>query len=305
MNKTLVILAAGMGSRYGGLKQIDTIGSNGESIIDFTIYDAIQAGFNKLVLIIRKEHEELFEEHLVKKIRPFVQVEYAYQDLKDIPNGIEIPSDRTKPWGTSHALLACRNILKDEPFIICNADDYYGQDAFKIVSEYFDNNKDNEVYCMVGYKVENTLSDNGTVTRGVCQKDQDSFLSHIDEKFLLKWNKNHDGVEYTENDKVYSLDLGTPVSMNFWGFYPSVINKVKEIFDKEIVEGIKTNPLKYEALLPNYVGKLVDANNAKVKVLTSKDSWFGVTYKEDKQFVVDKIQSFKNKGLYPEDLWKK
>ena len=181
MNKTLVILAAGMGSRYGGLKQIDTIGSNGESIIDFTIYDAIQAGFNKLVLIIRKEHEELFEEHLIKKIRPFIQVEYAHQDLNDIPSGVVIPQDRTKPWGTSHALLACRNILKDEPFIICNADDYYGKDAFRIVSEYFDTNKDMDAYCMVGYKVENTLSDNGTVTRGVCQKDNNNYLTHIKE----------------------------------------------------------------------------------------------------------------------------
>ena len=304
MNKTLVILAAGMGSRYGGLKQIDTIGSNGESIIDFTIYDAIQAGFNKLVLIIRKEHEELFEEHLVKKIRPFVQVEYAYQDLKDIPNGVEIPSERTKPWGTSHALLACRNILKDEPFIICNADDYYGKDAFKIVSEYFDTNKDNNAYCMVGYKVENTLSDNGTVTRGVCQKDNNNYLTHIKETQDIKWNKDHNGVECTDDNKTVSLELGTPVSMNFWGFYPSVLNKVKDIFDKEIFEGIKVYPLKYEALLPNYVGKLIEANNSKVKVLTSKDSWFGVTYKEDKQFVVDKIQSFKDKGLYPKDLWK-
>lgn len=305
MNKTLVILAAGMGSRYGGLKQIDTIGSNGESIIDFTIYDAIQAGFNKLVLIIRKEHEELFEEHLVKKIRPFIQVEYAYQDIKDIPSDVEIPQDRTKPWGTSHALLACRNILKEEPFIICNADDYYGKDAFKIVSEYFDTNKDINSYCMVGYNVENTLSDNGTVTRGVCQKNQDNFLTHIDEKFLIKWNKDHNGVEYSENDKVCPLELGTPVSMNFWGFYPSIINKIKALFDREIIEGIKTNPLKYEALLPNYVGKLVDANNSKVKVLTSKDSWFGITYKEDKQFVVNKIQRFKDQGLYPENLWKK
>ena len=304
MNKTLVILAAGMGSRYGGLKQIDTIGSNGESIIDFTIYDAIQAGFNKLVLIIRKEHEELFEEHLVKKVRPFIKVEYAYQDLTDIPSNVTIPQDRTKPWGTTHALLACRNILKDEPFIICNADDYYGQDAFKIVSEYFDNNKDDKAYCMVGYKVENTLSDNGTVTRGICQKDNNGFLSHIAEKYEIKWNKDHNGVEYTENNKLVTLELGTPVSMNFWGFYPSIINKMKELFDKEIVDGVKANPLKYEALLPNYVGKLVDANNAKVKVLTSKDSWFGVTYKEDKPFVVDKIQSFKDKGLYPEDLWK-
>ena len=304
MNKTLVILAAGMGSRYGGLKQIDTIGSNGESIIDFTIYDAIQAGFNKLVLIIRKEHEELFEEHLVKKVRPFINVEYAYQELTDIPNGIEIPTDRTKPWGTSHALLATRNIIKDEPFIICNADDYYGKDAFKIVSEYFDSNKNTDDYCMVGYQVEKTLSDNGTVTRGICQKDSNDFLSHIKETQDIKWNAAHDGVECSDNNQTKPLPLGTPVSMNFWGFYPSIMNKIKTIFDQELSEGIKNNPLKYEALLPNYVGKLIEKGNAKVKVLTSKDSWFGVTYKEDKPFVVEKIQSFKDKGLYPENLWK-
>ena len=305
MNKTLVILAAGMGSRYGGLKQIDTIGSNGESIIDFTIYDAIEAGFNKLVLIIRKEHEELFEEHLVKKIRPFINVEYAYQELTDIPSDVVIPADRTKPWGTSHALLATRNIVKDEPFIICNADDYYGKDAFRIVSEFFETNKDSNTYCMVGYKVENTLSDNGTVTRGVCHKDSNEYLTHIKETQDIKWNKDHNGVEYSDDGQTKVLDLGTPVSMNFWGFYPSIMNKVKNIFDSEIKDCIKTNPLKYEALLPNYVGKIVEANNGKVKVLTSKDSWFGVTYKEDKPFVVSKIQGFKDKGLYPENLWKK
>ena len=304
MNKTLVILAAGMGSRYGGLKQIDTIGSNGESIIDFTIYDAIQAGFNKLVLIIRKEHEELFEEHLVKKIRPFIKVEYAYQELTDIPHDVTIPADRTKPWGTSHALLATRNIVKEEPFIICNADDYYGKDAFKIVSEFFDTNKDTNTYCMVGYKVENTLSDNGTVTRGICNKDSNDNLTHIKETQDIKWNKDHNGVECTDDNQTKVLNLGTPVSMNFWGFYPSIMSKIKEIFDKEISEGIKVNPLKYEALLPNYVGQLINSNNSKVKVLTSKDSWFGVTYKEDKLFVQNKIQSFKDQGLYPDNLWK-
>lgn len=305
MNKTLVILAAGMGSRYGGLKQIDTIGSNGESIIDFTIYDAIQNGFNKLVLIIKKEHQELFEEHLVKKIRPFINVEYAYQELTDIPSNVEIPKERTKPWGTSHALLACRNTLKDDPFIICNADDYYGKDAFRIVSEYFDTNKDNNSYCMVGYKIENTLSEHGTVTRGICHKNDNNELTNIKETFEIKWNANKDGVEYIEDEQTKSLDLGTPASMNFWGFYPSIINKIKEVFDKDIVEGVKINPLKYEALLPNYVGKLINNKDTSVKVLVSKDSWFGVTYKEDKPFVVEKIQSFKDKGLYPEDLWKK
>lgn len=305
MKKTLVILAAGMGSRYGGLKQVDTLGSNGESIIDFTIYDAIKSGFEKLVLIIRKEHEEIFEEHIVKKIRPFIEVAYAYQDINDIPEGNKVPEERKKPWGTTHALLACRNILKDDPFVICNADDFYGRDAFEKVSKYFDETTDDNEYCMVGYKVENTLSDNGTVTRGVCQKDENNYLTSIKEVMNIKWNDNHDGVEFEEDGAYLPLEMGTPVSMNFWGFKPSVIGKLQEIFTAELPEGIKSNPLKYEALLPNHVGYLVRDNKTKVKVLTSEDSWFGVTYQADKPSVVAKIQSFKDNGTYPFDLWKK
>ena len=305
MKETLVILAAGMGSRYGGLKQIDSLGSNGESIIDFTIYDAIQSGFKKLVLIIRKEHEELFEQHLVSKIRPFIEVEYAYQDINDIPEGISVPEGRTKPWGTTHALLSCRNILKEDPFVVCNADDFYGRDSFKKVIEYFHNPSDDDEYCMVGFKVENTLSDNGTVTRGVCKKDDNGYLTSIKEVMAIKWTSDHLGVEYEDNNKYLPLEKGTPVSMNFWGFKPSIIKKLNDVFVNEMPEMIKTNPLKYEALLPNHVGKLIDAKQTKVKVLTSDSSWFGVTYKEDKEYVVNKLQKFKDDGTYPFDLWKK
>lgn len=305
MKETLVILAAGMGSRYGGLKQIDSLGSNGESIIDFTIYDAIQTGFKKLVLIIRKEHEALFEEHLVSKIRPFIEVEYAYQDINDIPEGLIVPPDRTKPWGTTHALLSCRNILKDDPFVVCNADDFYGRDSFKKVMTYFHNDSDDNEYCMVGFKVENTLSDNGTVTRGACKKNENSYLTNIKEIMAIRWNANHDGAEYEDNGKYLPLEKGLPVSMNFWGFKPSIINKLNNVFINEIPEGIKNNPLKYEALLPNNIGKLVSNGECKIKVLTSDSSWFGVTYKEDKEYVVNKLQSFKDDGTYPFDLWKK
>lgn len=305
MKETLVILAAGMGSRYGGLKQIDTLGSNGESIIDFTIYDAIQTGFKKLVLIIRKEHEELFEEHLVKKIRPFIEVEYAYQDIKDIPEGLTIPSERTKPWGTTHALLSCRNILKDDPFVVCNADDFYGRDSFKKVMDYFHQDTPNNEYCMVGFKVENTLSENGTVTRGVCKKDGAGYLTNIKEVMAIKWNDNHDGAVYEDNGSFIGMEKEAPVSMNFWGFKPSVMPLLSEIFVNEIPNGIISNPLKYEALLPNHIGMLVKNNAAKVKVLTSDSSWFGVTYKEDKESVVRKLQEFKDQGVYPFDLWKK
>ena len=303
MKETLVILAAGMGSRYGGLKQIDGVGNHNEPIIEFTIYDAIKTGFKKVVLIIRKEHEQAFEESLVKKIRPFIEVEYAYQDLHDIPSNIEIPADRTKPWGTTHALLACRNILKGDPFVVCNADDFYGRNAFEQVMKFFHESNDENEYCMVGYKVENTLSDNGTVTRGVCKKDENGYLSSIKEVMNIKWNDTHNGVLMQENDNYVDMQMGSPVSMNFWGFKPSIINKLNDIFVKNIETGVKNNPLKYEALLPNHVGIIVNNNQGKVKVLTSNDSWFGVTYKEDKPFVVSKIQALKDNNTYPDQLF--
>lgn len=305
MKETLVILAAGMGSRYGGLKQIDGVGNHNEPIIEFTIFDAIKTGFKKIVLIIRKEHEQAFEEALVSKIRPFIEVEYAYQDIKDIPENIEIPAERVKPWGTTHALLACRNILKDDPFVVCNADDFYGRNAFEQVMNFFHTSTDDNEYCMVGYKVENTLSDNGTVTRGVCHKDENDYLSSIKEIMKIKWNDNHDGVEMEVDDKYVPMEMGTPVSMNFWGFKPSIINKLNEVFINELPTGIKNNPLKYEALLPNHIGILKNQNKVRVKVLTSNDSWFGVTYKEDKPIVVAKIQAKKDDGTYPDELFKK
>ncbi|MBQ0036611.1 MAG: nucleotidyltransferase [Firmicutes bacterium] len=303
MKETLVILAAGMGSRYGGLKQIDGVGNHNEPIIEFTIYDAIKTGFKKVVLIIRKEHQEAFEESLVKKIRPYVEVEYTYQDINDIPENVVVPEGRVKPWGTTHALLACRNILKEDPFVVCNADDFYGRNAFEQVMEYFHQDNDADNYCMVGYKVENTLSDNGTVTRGYCHKDENGNLSSIKEIMNIKWNDNHDGVLFEENGEYKAMEMGTPVSMNFWGFKPSVINKLNNVFTNEIAEGIKNNPIKYEALLPNHVGVLVNNKQCNVKVLTSNDSWFGVTYKEDKPKVVAKIQALKDEGVYPDQLF--
>ncbi len=304
MKETLVILAAGMGSRYGGLKQIDGVGSHNEPIIEFTIFDAIKTGFKKVVLIIRKEHQEAFEESLVKKIRPFIEVEYAFQDLNDIPEGTIIPEERVKPWGTTHALLSCRNILKDDPFVVCNADDFYGRNAFEKIMEFFHNGIDDNTYCMVGYKVENTLSDNGTVTRGVCHKDDEGYLSSIKEVMNIKWNDSHDGVIAEFDGEYKPLEMGTPVSMNFWGFKPNVLNRLNDIFVNELPEGIANNPLKYEALLPNHVGVMVKNGTCKVKVLTSNDSWFGVTYKEDRPVVVEKIQSLKDNGTYPDELFK-
>ena len=304
MKETLVILAAGMGSRYGGLKQIDGVGNHNEPIIEFTIYDAIKAGFKKLVLIIKKENEEAFEEAIVKKVRPYIEVEYAYQDLKDIPENISIPEDRVKPWGTTHALLSCREILKDDPYVVCNADDFYGRNAFEKIIDFFHNGISDDTYCMVGYKVENTLSDNGTVTRGYCETNDEGYLTNIKEIMNIKWNDAHDGVVYEDNGEYKPMAMGTPVSMNFWDFNPSTIKKLNKIFTDEIEEGIRSNPLKYEALLPNHVGEMIKNGQCKVKVLTSNDSWFGVTYKEDKPVVVAKIQALKDNGTYPDILFK-
>ena len=303
MKETLVILAAGLGSRYGGMKQIDGVGNHNEPIIEFTIFDAIKTGFKKVVLIIKKEHEAIFEESLVKKIRPFIEVEYAYQDIDDLPEGNSVPEGRVKPWGTTHALLSCRGILKEDPFVVCNADDFYGRNAFEKIMDFFHNGIDDNTYCMVGYKVENTLSDNGTVTRGYCQKDNEGYLTSIKEIMNIKWNDDHTGVVYEDNGEYKEMEMGSPVSMNFWGFTPSVIGKLSDIFVRELPEGIKNNPIKYEALLPNHVGIMVDEKTARVKVLTSDDSWFGVTYKEDKPTVVAKIQELKDKGVYPDKLF--
>lgn len=302
MKPTLAILAAGMGSRYGGLKQIDPVGDNGESIINFTIYDAILAGFKKLVLIIRKEHEATFEDNLVAKIRPFIEVEYAYQDLNDIPANISISPQRTKPLGTTHALLALRDVIKDDPFVICNADDYYGRDAFNKAIDFFKKGKQEHTYCMVGYKLANTLSDNGSVTRGFCQCDN-GYLSHIEETMNII-SKN--GQAQIEQDNNYiNVDNNTPVSMNFWGFYPDIFPLLKQLFIKELPIGLASNPLKYEALLPNDIGKLVKENSCKIEVLTSNDSWFGVTYAADKPKVVAKFKALKEAQVYPHDLWQK
>ena len=304
MKETLVILAAGMGSRYGGLKQIDGVGNHNEPIIEFTIYDAIKTGFKKIILIIKKEHEEAFEEAIVSKIRPYIEVEYAYQDLNDLPEGFTVPEERVKPWGTTHALLSCRELLKEDPFIVCNADDFYGRNAFEKVMDFFHNGINDDTYCMVGYKVENTLSDNGTVTRGYCQSDENNYLTNIKEIMNIRWNEKHDGVEYEDNGEYKPMDMGSPVSMNFWGFLPSAINKLNTVFKEELPQGIKNNPLKYEALLPNHVGVMINKGVCKVKVLTSNDSWFGVTYKEDKPIVVAKIQQLKDNGTYPDILFK-
>ena len=297
---TLVILAAGMGSRYGGLKQIDTVGNNGESIIDFSIYDAKEAGFEKVVLIIRKEHEEAFRKCLTDKVSKHMEVEFAYQDMYDIPEGIKVPEGREKPWGTTHALLACRNIVKG-PFAICNADDFYGKDAYRVIYNYLKNEISDDNYGMVGYLCNNTLTDNGTVTRGVCE-NTDGYLSKIVE--VQKIARKDGKPVYEDNGEWKELDPNTLVSMNFWGFTPKIFEECEVLFKDFIGEAVKENPMKCEHVIPAAIGTLVKENKCKVKMLSSKDEWFGVTYKEDKPSVVAKIQKMKDDGIYPFDLWK-
>lgn len=303
MNKpVLVILAAGMGSRYGGLKQIDVVGSNQECIIDFSIYDAIQAGFKKVILIIRKEHKEAFDNALSDKIRPFIEVVYAYQDMDDLPGGFKRPEDREKPWGTTHAILACRDIIK-EPFAVINADDYYGKEAFKTIYDFLVNEVSDNTYGMVGYVISNTLTDHGTVSRGVCEVN-DGFLAKIVERRKIKKEENRPF--YTEDDQNWvALPSDNLVSMNFWGFAPNIMQYLDPILTNFLKDNLEENPLKCEHVIPTAVDVLINHYGIKVKMMRSNDTWHGITYKEDKEKVVASLAELKAKKQYPEDLWQK
>ena len=299
---TLVILAAGMGSRYGGMKQIDGVGSHGEPIIEFSIYDAYQAGFRKVVLIIKREHEELFRKALTDRIAANgMEVEFAYQDMNNIPEGFSVPEGREKPFGTTHALLACKGVV-NEPFAIINADDFYGRNAYKVIYDYLVNDIKDDVYAMVGFKCINTLTENGTVTRGLCE-EKDGFLSHIVEiqKIALQ---NGKAVYEDENGNWAPIDDDALVSMNFWGFTPKIFEECDPVFEKFLSENLDKNPMKCEHVIPTAVGTLVAEDKIKVRMLSSTDKWFGVTYKEDKPDVVARIQEMKDAGVYPDVLWK-
>lgn len=296
---TLVILAAGMGSRYGGMKQIDGVGNHGEPIIEFSIYDAKEAGFEKVVLIIKREHEELFKSCLTNRVSKHMEVAFAYQDMLNIPEGIEVPEGREKPWGTTHALLACKGVV-NEPFAIINADDFYGKDAYKKIYNFLTTEVEDDHYGMVGYVCNNTLTDNGTVTRGVCEQE-DGYLSHIVEIQKIARKDGH--AIYEENGEWKDLPDDTLVSMNFWGFTPKIFDEVEGIFENFLKDAIKENPMKCEHVIPTAIGDLVRDKVCKVKMLSSEDQWFGVTYQEDKPLVVEKIQAMKDAGVYPDVLW--
>ncbi len=297
-------MAAGMGSRYGGLKQIDKIDEQGHIIMDFSVYDAKRAGFEQVVFIIRKENEALFREVIGDKAAQQMKVDFAFQEVEDIPKGFALPKGRVKPWGTAHAVLSCRKLVKG-PFAVINADDYYGVEAFQLIYDFLTTHQDDEKYryAMVGYELGKTVTDNGYVSRGVCEVNEKQELISVTEKTHIE--KRGDGIVYTEDEGRSWTPIGdeTTVSMNMWGFTASILKELEEHFPVFLKKGLKENPLKCECYLPAVVSQLLAENKATVTVLKSKDQWHGVTYQEDKPMVVKAMQRLKANGLYPEKLW--
>ncbi len=292
-------MAAGMGSRYGGLKQIDSIGPNGEIIIDYSIYNALEAGFGKLVFIIAHYFEDAFKEKIGSKFDGIVETAYAFQEIEACLNGFKLPANRQKPWGTGHAVLAAREQI-NEPFAVINADDYYGPNSLKIIADYLSQNLHTEDYAMVGYILKNTLSDYGYVSRGVCQCDEQMFLKQVVE--CKKVEKTTNGARYRdENGQEHLLTANETVSMNLWGFGSSIFDHLKRLF-ADFLRGNSEKP-KEEFDIPTVVDNLVENNQVQVKVLPTHDTWFGVTYLEDKPIAVASINELIRRGVYPEKLW--
>lgn len=300
----LAVMAAGMGSRYGGLKQIDPVGPSGEVIIDYSLFDARRAGFEKVVFIIKHEIEDDFKAVIGERISKVMQVEYAFQQLDILPEGYTVPEGREKPWGTAHAVLAAKSVI-DGPFAVINADDYYGPEAFQKIYDYLATHQDDEKYeyAMVGYHLRNTLTEHGHVARGVCEVGEDGFLQRVTEH--VKIVKDGNDAKFTEDEgKTWeSLPGETTVSMNLWGFTPSFLKETETRFSTFLDRTLTANPMKGEYFLPSVVSALIDEDKARVQVLTSKDKWYGVTYKEDKPVVVAALRSFIDAGVYPEKLW--
>lgn len=302
----LVIMAAGMGSRYGGLKQIDPVDAAGHIIMDFSLFDAHEAGFESVVFIIKKENEQDFRDAIGDRLSEFMNVSYAFQDVHNLPQGYAVPEGRVKPWGTAHAILSAIDLI-DGPFAVINADDYYGKQAFKLVYDFLSSNTDDDMYryAMVGYHLGNTVTENGHVARGVCVTDEQGMLTSVTEYTRIE--KRGDGIAYTEDDGATWTELpeNTIVSMNLWGFSASLLQEIKAGFPAFLDEALQSNPLKGEYFLPSVVSALIEAGKASVKVLTTPDKWFGVTYKEDKPLVTAAIESMTESGLYPARLWAK
>lgn len=301
MKTTLLIMAAGIGSRFGGgIKQLAPVGPNGEIIMDYSIHDAIKAGFNKIVFIIRKDIETDFREVIGDRIEKIcaeagVEVSYAFQSLDDVPTGCKVPDERTKPWGTGQAVLAAKYIIK-EPFAVINADDYYGKEAFESIHKFLIEEHNDNDFCMAGFILKNTLSENGAVTRGICKVGTDGYLTDVEETHNIEKTKNGAEVNGVQ------IDVDSLVSMNMWGLSTKYIEMLETGFS-DFFKTVETNPLKAEFLLPIHIGQLLREGKVSVKVLKTSDKWFGVTYKEDKDFVVESFKTLINSGVYSKDLF--
>ncbi len=292
-----------MGSRYGGLKQIDPIDEQGHIIMDFSIYDALAAGFEKVVFIIKKANEEAFKECIGNRMSDKIKVEYVYQELEKLPEGFSVPEGREKPFGTGHAILCCKDVL-DGPFAVINADDYYGKHAYQAIYDYLTSHQDDEKYryAMIGYYLKNTLTENGHVARGVCRTDSEGFLTGIDERTHIE--KQGEKAVFTEDDGQTwtEVSMDSTVSMNMWGFSKSILQELEDGFVEFLKNDLPANPKKAEYFLPFAVDDLLAQGKASVQVLNSQDKWYGVTYKEDKEMVVNAISRLKKEGLYPEEF---
>ncbi len=298
---TLFILAAGMGSRYGGLKQLDGLGPHGETIMDYSVFDAIRAGFGKIVFVIRKDFEQEFREKILSKYEGRIPVELVFQSIDKLPEGFTCPADRSKPWGTNHAVLMGADVIR-EPFAVINADDFYGRNAFEVMAADLmrDRNGKKGDYSMVGFRVGNTMTDNGSVARGVCQT-KDGLLTSVVERTAISYDDKHNIVFTDENDKVQTLEPNTPVSMNFWGFTPDYFDFSRREFVKFLKRDINTP--KAEFFIPLCIDTLINDGEATVRVLDTDSRWFGVTYAADRQAVVDKFAELHANGEYPESLF--
>ena len=298
----LVIMAAGMGSRYGGLKQMDPVGPDGELILDYSLFDAKRAGFERAVIIIKKENEKDFREVLGDRVSRHMQIDYAYQSLDAVPEGFSIPEGRVKPWGTGHAVLSALEAVDGAPFCAINADDYYGREAFQLCYDHLSNLKGDGDICMVGYLLKNTLSETGSVARGVCTLNENSCLSDLKERTHII--STVDGPMFTEDGRMYELlSPETVVSMNMWGFPGAFMQCLKEGFPKFLQEKVPANPMKAEYYLPGAVDDQLTAGTATARVYTTPDKWFGVTYREDRPLVVEALARMTGEGLYPTPMW--
>ncbi len=299
MKPTLVILAAGIGSRYGGLKQIDTVGPSGETIIDYSIFDAIRAGFGKVVFVIRENIEQEFKAHFLGKLQHKIEIDFALQEINRVPKGISYPGERVKPWGTGHAVLVTADKVH-EPFAVINADDFYGASAFQLLADYLSQlHREADTHCMVGYQLNNTLSDFGYVSRGVCEVDQEGNLTGVTERTHIECKDGK--IVYTENGQEILLRGNETVSMNMLGFAPSIYPHVQQYFEDFIRKN--NEQLKAEFYIPSVVNQVIKEGKGSLKVLNSSEKWFGITYKEDKTIAQQSIRKLIQKGIYPAKLW--